>query len=87
MAQHHADLKTFACGSCQHRTFIDEGRLDYGRATCPHCDHSEPLIHLGRRTVKPPQWRLFAVEALPEPENNRPIPMKQRQFLVSNCIS
>jgi len=51
--QRWADHKTFKCGTCQHRTVIDEGRVDYGRAICPHCNHSETLIHHGRRTTLP----------------------------------
>jgi len=78
--------KTFTCGACGQRTAIDEGVLDYGRATCPQCSYREPLIQLGRRTGKPPEWRLFAVEALQGAENKRPIPMKQREFFAASPV-
>jgi adenine-specific DNA methylase len=77
---HH---KTMCCGSCGTRTSIMDGRVDYGRATCPECDHREQLIEVGRRTGKTPRWRQFAVEVLEQPDGGRPVPLEHRRFFAS----
>lgn len=63
-----AAKKGHRCG-CGVTTKPSAGRLDYGTATCPCCQHEERLITVAERTGTPPEFRLFAVETLPaEPE-------------------
>ncbi|WP_454916258.1 hypothetical protein [Xanthobacter sediminis] len=38
---------------------------------CPACHHREPLIAQARRSKSPPRFRLFAVETLPEGDEQR----------------
>ena len=82
-----AKHKTFSCDACGHRTTVNVGRVDYGKATCPYCHHREPLIEIGRRTGKPPVWRQFAVEVLGRPDGGRPVPMHERLFFAANNYS
>ena len=53
-----------ACG-CGALTHPADGHAKGGKATCPGCGHSEPLIAIGRRTRRPPEFDLFADETLP----------------------
>jgi len=76
--------RSFTCGECGERTVLDAGRVDYGRASGPHCDHREPLIEVGRRTEEAPRWKQFAVEVLTRPESGRPVPLKERVFFPAN---
>lgn len=80
----NATHEAFSCGACGHRAEVSAGRVDYGRATCPHCFHREPLIEVGRRTGKAPRWRQFAVEVLGRAEGGRPVPMQERLFFPAN---
>lgn len=57
-----------ACGS---KTKPDEGHGSNGSATCPTCGTAENLLDYARRTRRPPQFRLFAVETLPGLERGR----------------
>ncbi len=75
-----ANHETFKCGACGDRTTIMAGHVDFGRAICPHCTHSEPLIEVGRRTGCAPRWREFAVEVLSETDGGRTVPMENRLF-------
>jgi putative DNA methylase len=64
---------------CSHRFAIDAGTVDFGRLTCLHCRHREPLIEIARRSGRP-TWRLFALESI-EPDPTRiPVPMSERLF-------
>lgn len=59
---------TIRC-ECGTTTRAREGHLDAGTAVCPCCGHRERLIDLSTRTGRPPEFRLFAVETIPdEPE-------------------
>jgi len=62
---------------------IDGGSVRYGRLLCPHCSTSQRLIEVGRSTGRPPAWRLFAVEAIPAPQDGRPMPLSARQFFAA----
>ena len=84
VASRSAKHKTFSCGACGHRTKVNVGRVDYGKATCPYCHHREPLIEIGRRTGEAPIWRQFAVEVLGRPDGGRPVPMHDRLFFTAN---
>lgn len=48
----------------------------YGAAICPTCGHSEPLIDIARRDGRP-RFRLFAVESLPDTDD-QVAPMARR---------
>jgi putative DNA methylase len=66
--------------SCGHRYKIGEGVVDYGRLTCRHCGHREPLIEIARRSGDRPQWRLFAHESIAADVERHPVPMADRLF-------
>lgn len=72
----------FTCGACEERTVVQDGAVQSGTLTCRGCSQREPLIELGRRTRKPPRWRVFAVEALaPRTSSARVVPLEERIFL------
>ena len=50
----------------------------FGAAVCPNCGHSEPLIDIARKEGKP-EFRLFAVESLPDGDE-RITPMAKRSL-------
>ena len=47
------------------------GHVNRGKARCPRCAELEPLIEYGRRTGVPPEFRMFAVETLPDGDAKR----------------
>jgi len=55
------DRKQLRC-DCGERTTIHSGPLVEGAVRCPKCRSVEELSARGRRTSKPPLWRLFAQE-------------------------
>lgn len=59
------DVAEVVC-SCGVVTSVGSGRVERGKVICPACNHHEPLIVQARRSKSPPQFRLFAVETLPE---------------------
>ena len=71
----------FRCDSCGARTRLNDGNVTYGRARCPRCGERRPLIQLGRESRSPPEWRLFALEVLEEPDGGRPVPISKRRFM------
>lgn len=77
---HHqaAALKTVRC-NCACRTRIDRGAARNGSAVCPHCEHSERLLDIARRSDGPPTWRMFAVESVPDSDRRR-VPLVDRTF-------
>lgn len=70
--------KRVSCG-CGHRFAIGTGTVEYGRLTCPHCRHREPLFEIARRSGRP-EWRLFAVESIAADAKRVPVPMSERLF-------
>ena len=68
------------CRECGIRTSVKNGRVYFGKATCPCCGHQERLIDIGRRTTSTPRWRQFAVEVLTKPDGGRPVPLVERVF-------
>lgn len=72
--------KSFTCKDCGDKTKLTEGRVNYGKTTCPHCGHEERLIEVGSRTGKAPNFRLFAVETISLERSSRPVPMRDRAF-------
>ena len=68
------------CKPCGLPTTIRAGTVDYGRLTCPDCGRTERLIEVGRRTARPPTWRLFATETIEREPDNRGLPMAARRF-------
>lgn len=71
---------SLTCKGCGDRTLFSDGRVDYGKATCPCCGHEERLIDVGGRTGLAPTFRLFAVETIPAERSGRPVPMRDRTF-------
>ena len=65
--------------SCGVETSSTGGHLDHGRACCPQCARREPLIAYGRRTGVPPNFRMFAVETLPDGDARR-VPVRHRRI-------
>ncbi len=57
--------------SCGVTTTVAQGHIAGGEACCPRCGTREGLIDLARRTRKPPRFRIFAVETLPEGDDRR----------------
>lgn len=78
------DHKTMGCKVCGTRTTVQNGRVHYGKATCPYCEHQERLIDIGRRTTSTPRWRQFAVEVLTKPDGGRPVPIVDRSFFPAD---
>lgn len=72
--------ESFSCQECGLKTNISEGTMDYGKITCTDCHYTEPLIQLSERTNKPPEWRLFALETIPEGPPKRRMSMNARHF-------
>lgn len=66
--------------ACGVSTRVDSGRLERGKATCPECGHQEALIEYARRTGTKPQFRMFAIESIPERRDQRTIPIRDRSF-------
>ncbi len=76
-----AAQNSFRCAKCANETEIDAGRVVYGTVECPKCRLREPLIEIARRTTRPPHWRMFASEVIPEQKGTRAVPMRLRKFL------
>jgi putative DNA methylase len=74
------DAKGFYCRECHKWTSIQEGTVDYGKLKCSACETTEPLIAVADRTNRPPMWRLFALETIPEGPAKRRVPMAGRTF-------
>jgi len=74
------DEKGFYCRECHNWTLIHEGPVDYGKLKCTACEATEPLIAVAERTNRPPVWRLFALETIPEGPRKRRVPMAGRSF-------
>ncbi len=76
---HHqkASLKTLRCG-CGHRTTVDAGAAQAGVATCPQCGTVERLIENAQRCGRP-EWRLFAIESVPDSDRRR-VALTDRRF-------
>lgn len=72
--------KRFTCTACATGTILEDVPVQGGAYYCQHCSHRVPLIELGRDSGRPPEWRLFAVEASPR-TTGRCVPMKERRFL------
>lgn len=68
------------CERCNLTSLIEQGTVDYGKLTCPHCGKQERLIDVAVRTGQSPKWRLFALETLEPPFNKRTLPTSQRIF-------
>lgn len=66
------------CG-CGGRTDPKGGTVTYGKACCPRCGHVERLIDVAPRTGRPPEFRLFAVETVPDGEE-RSVPVRDRRM-------
>jgi putative DNA methylase len=75
--RHATELR---CEPCGLTTSIRAGTVDYGRLTCPDCGRTERLIEVGRRTARPPTWRLFATETIEREPDKRGLPMSARRF-------
>lgn len=80
------DAARFRCRECDTMTTIRIGAVSLGRATCPQCRHSERLIDVGRRTARPPRWRLFALEAAESVDIPGSVPLAQRRFLPTRPV-
>jgi adenine-specific DNA methylase len=74
------DETELSCRQCSLRGEIGAGPVQCGLLTCPHCGEQERLIDVAGRTGVPPEWHLFALEALEPDETSRPVPMSQRHF-------
>lgn len=72
--------KAIRCAHCRIRSAIAEGPAAGGKLVCPHCREEESLIDAARRTGRPPEWRLFALETWEPGDNGRPVPMARRHF-------
>ncbi|KNY20350.1 hypothetical protein [Methylobacterium sp. ARG-1] len=73
-----AGRKSVRCG-CGTHTDPRKGAVTYGKACCPACGQSERLIDVAPRTGAPPNFRLFAVETIPDgPE--RAYPLRERRI-------
>jgi putative DNA methylase len=59
-----------AC-SCGVTTAAAEGHVQRGEVCCPACGTRERLIDVSRRTRRPPKFRIFAVETLPQGDARR----------------
>jgi adenine-specific DNA methylase len=77
--------KSFTCKGCGDQTSLPGGRVDYGKASCPHCGREERLIEVGSRTGLPPRFRMFAVETIPAERSSRPVPMRERTFAKADA--
>lgn len=75
---------SFKCKSCGTTTRFNDGHVRHGKATCPDCGHSMPLIEMGRLRNAPPNWREFAVEAIEGHDTSRRVPISERLLLRSN---
>ncbi|ACS40562.1 adenine-specific DNA methylase [Methylorubrum extorquens] len=65
--------KSVRCG-CGSRTDPRKGTVTYGKACCPACGYVERLIDVAPRTGQTPEFRLFAVETIPDvPERSFPV--------------
>jgi putative DNA methylase len=62
--------KTVTC-SCKKTTVTTQGRIEGGKVTCPSCGEKEELISYARRVQRQPEFRLFAVEAIPGGEERQ----------------
>lgn len=71
-----ADMVSCDCGAA---ATVESAAADRGNATCPACGHTERLIDIARRSVAPPEWRMFAVESIPVTDRRR-VPMAERHF-------
>jgi putative DNA methylase len=70
----------FYCKNCSLEVSIQNGPIKFGKLTCPYCNYKEHLINVAARTGIPPQWRLFALEALELSLGKKRRSMKQRSF-------
>lgn len=62
--------KNITCG-CGTTTAANSGHIHQGEACCPECGARERLIDYARRHKKPPKFRIFAIEALPDGDTKR----------------
>ena len=76
--------KRIRCSTCTGWTRMYEGNVSRGTARCPHCRALRPLIKVGRESRTPPEWRLFALEILEEPDGGRPVPIAKRHFVKAD---
>jgi putative DNA methylase len=56
---------------CGVTTNVEAGHVQKGEACCPKCGARENLIDYSRRKKRPPVFRIFAVEALPDGDAKR----------------
>ena len=62
---------TYVACPCGGKTLPTSGRLHKGEFCCPACGATERLIDIARRSKRPPNFRLFAVETLPSGDGRR----------------
>jgi putative DNA methylase len=70
---------TCACGA---KTPTCDGHVVKGVVRCPRCDTEEKLIDYSRRTKSLPTFRMFAVETLPDGDEER-LPLSKRRIRTS----
>ncbi len=75
--------KTFTCKSCSSVTKIEAGTVQRGKIRCPRCSTEECLIDVAKRTNKPPTWKLFALETVPEKSQNSKVLLANREFQLA----
>jgi SAM-dependent methyltransferase len=78
-----AGRKMARCGSCGDRTDLRKGAVSNGTLTCRACGHADALIEVGRRTMRPPEWHLFAVEAFDPASRRSPVPVAKRVLFAA----
>src|SRR5262249_18351818 len=62
------------------------GTVVYGKLTCPFCSASEALIAVSTRTKAGPDWRLFALETVPNTTEKRKFTMVERSFQAASSF-
>ncbi|MFO0877589.1 MAG: hypothetical protein U0840_09455 [Gemmataceae bacterium] len=78
------DAPSFRCSGCGEQTDVANGPVVHGRLTCPLCRAEEDLIDGAGRVGRPPQWRLFALETIPDGPPARRLPMTERAFQAAS---
>lgn len=86
LSRRPAGRPRFKCSGCRKLTAIQTGAVNHGTATCPACNHRQPLIEIGRAAGSPPTWELFALEVLDSPDGGRPLPMTKRYFVRASDV-